>query len=252
MLSFAPRTHLDKTWNPMTSKSPKTASIRDSTRNAKAEDAEPSQPGVGEESQLADASPTDEKQPRISIRIRLAEEDDAFGILSLNRNGGDLTTEMSHQQLSEYLESAEFVRVAEKGSSIVGFVAAARTSDSIGSDTLDWFRDRETSGEMLCIERLVICDSVRGIGLGSALYEDLVEYAQRIGVSIIGGHLTVRKQKNWEALDFAKRHGFKSIQEIPCDDGISIMFAKKIPLDLDKLNQTEEPADAESSSVGIG
>lgn len=123
----------------------------------------------------------------MEIRIREALKEDMPDVLRLI------------QELAEFENEPEEVEVTISELEKAGFgekpqfhCFLAEVEDEIVGMALTYLRFSTWKGKVVHLEDLIVRESKRGMGVGSALYRRVMEYADDLGV----------KRVNWEVLDW--------------------------------------------------
>lgn len=96
-------------------------------------------------------------------------------MLALNNSATPHVNELSADSFAWIVSRADYFRVAEDGTGILGFVIALKPGHDYWSLNYQWFTQR--GGEFLYLDRIVVTDRARGAGVGRALYDDLDRFA---------------------------------------------------------------------------
>jgi predicted GNAT superfamily acetyltransferase len=81
------------------------------------------------------------------------------------------------ERIAWFAEVADYFRVAETDGVVAGFLIAVRPDSPYDCENLAWFRARHA--DFLYIDRVVVAEEARGLGLGRRLYDDLSGFAAR-------------------------------------------------------------------------
>jgi len=96
-------------------------------------------------------------------------------VLSLNNAATPHVNELTEGSLGWIIEHADYFRVAEDAAGLAGFVLALRSGLAYWSLNYRWFGDR--GGDFLYLDRIVVAERARRLGVGRALYEDIAHFA---------------------------------------------------------------------------
>ncbi len=123
----------------------------------------------------------------MEIHIREAQKEDMPQVLELI------------QELAEFEKEPQEVEVTVAELEAAGFgehpqfhCFLAEVDGTIVGMALTYLRFSTWKGKVVHLEDLIVRESMRGRGIGSALYRRVLEYAQELGV----------KRVNWEVLDW--------------------------------------------------
>lgn len=112
----------------------------------------------------------------MSIVIRDVREHELDSVLALNNAVGPGILALDAARMSWFFANAAYFRVAEVDGVIAGFLMAVRESADYSSPNFLWFRERYP--EFVYIDRIVIAEPYRGLGLGRIFYCDVTSYAE--------------------------------------------------------------------------
>lgn len=163
--------------------------------------------------------------PPIRVTLRTTEAADLDQVVNLNNTEASVIDEMTRESLSAILEKAAYVRVADLNGEIVGLLVGYHSDDDFDCEAMSWFRPRHSN--FFFIERIVVSDHARRMGLGGALYDDLSEFASRRNSEIMTCTVSVRP-RNEPALAFHKRQGFRAVGEAAGEGTCSIMLSATV------------------------
>ena len=82
-----------------------------------------------------------------------------------------------------FRETAEMFRVAEVDGKPAGFLIAVREGTDYDSENYVWFSEQYP--QFLYIDRIVIDEPYRGMGIGRMFYEDAGKHARQTGVKVV-------------------------------------------------------------------
>ncbi len=107
--------------------------------------------------------------------MRDAIAPDHAAVLALNNGATPHVNALSERDFSWIISHADYFRVAEADSELVGFVIALKAGLEYWSLNYRWFTER--GGDFLYLDRVVVAEQARGIGVGRALYDDIDRFA---------------------------------------------------------------------------
>ena len=107
--------------------------------------------------------------------VRPAMADDFAAIESLNHSVVDLTSPMDGERLQQLHAMSSYHRVIDQDSQLVAFLLLLCPGCDYDSVNYQWFDQRYD--DFAYIDRIVVRDCSRGLGLGTILYEDLFAWA---------------------------------------------------------------------------
>jgi predicted GNAT superfamily acetyltransferase len=108
-------------------------------------------------------------------------------LLRLNNENARETSLLTRERLDGMIASARVATAVEPG---IAFLLGFEQSDNYDGGHFLWFRER--LDRFLYIDRIVVSQSQRRLGLGRLLYEDLFERAQLLGHTNIACEVNVR------------------------------------------------------------
>ncbi len=111
------------------------------------------------------------------MTIRNADPDDLAEILALNQKALPHVSSVALEDMQRFLEQAAYFKVAcAPAGDLQGFLIALMPGLDYASDNYRWFS--QTFDDFFYIDRIVIAENARGQGLGSLLYQDVIETAR--------------------------------------------------------------------------
>lgn len=113
------------------------------------------------------------------MRLRYACTDDFDAILALNTAEQRQTSPLDADGLARLHALASWHRVAVVDGCIAGFLLAIRSGAAYDNDNFRWFSAHGT--RFLYVDRIVVDAGFGGRGIGSALYDELLDEARRHG-----------------------------------------------------------------------
>ena len=112
----------------------------------------------------------------MAIAIRDVRENELDSVLALNNAAGATILPLDATRMREFFDEAAYFRVAEADGHLAGFLIAMRENAAYDSPNFLWFRERYP--EFLYIDRIVIAQRYRGLGLGRMFYADVTSFAE--------------------------------------------------------------------------
>ncbi len=112
----------------------------------------------------------------MTLVIRDVREHELDSALALNNAVGHSILALDAARMRWFHANASYFRVAEVDGVIAGFLMAMHASVDYSSPNFLWFRERYP--EFVYIDRIVIAEPYRGLGLGRIFYCDVTSYAE--------------------------------------------------------------------------
>ncbi|MBX3698410.1 MAG: GNAT family N-acetyltransferase [Dokdonella sp.] len=112
----------------------------------------------------------------MTLVIRDVREHELDSVLALNNAVGPRILALDATRLQWFYANASYFRIAEVDGVMAGFLIALRESANYSSPNFRWFRERYP--EFIYIDRIVIAEPYRGLGLGRIFYCDVTSYAE--------------------------------------------------------------------------
>ena len=144
-----------------------------------------------------------------SITIRPIRPGDYEFVLKTNEDNVEVLSPMDQEKLEYFQQNAELFLVAEVDSEPAAFLIALREGvDTYLSENYRWFS--KNYDEFLYVDRIVIHENYRKMGLGRKLYHSVFSYAQSTGVSTVTAEIDTIPY-NETSLKFHKSMGFTEV-----------------------------------------
>jgi len=144
-----------------------------------------------------------------NILIRNAVEKDYPFILRINEENVEVLSPMDEIKLRKFAGFAELFLVAEMNGSPAAFLIALREGiDAYNSENYLWFR--KNYPKFLYIDRIVIDEPYRSLGIGRKLYQEVFNRAYTTGVPFVTAEIDTVPY-NEASLNFHEVMGFKEV-----------------------------------------
>lgn len=143
-----------------------------------------------------------------TLRIRGAEERDRTFVLRVNEENMEVLSPMDGERLQKFAASAEQFLVAETDGQPAAFLIALREGLDYDSENYRWFCAHYE--RFLYIDRVVIDEPYRGLGLGRKLYQAVFDRARSTGVPFVTAEIDTEPY-NEASLRFHKAMGFREV-----------------------------------------
>lgn len=148
--------------------------------------------------------------------LRPMRTDDAERVIALNAEVVELTSEMDEARFDALFEASSMKVVAEHDGELLGFVFAMGDFCRYENANFDWFHARIRS--YLYVDRIVVSERSRGLGVGQLLYRHTFEIAEETGALSVCAEINV-EPPNPGSLRFHERSGFVEIGRRRVDGG---------------------------------
>jgi len=109
--------------------------------------------------------------------LRPITPDDHAEVLALNERNVALTAPMDEARLAELVELADRACVIQHDGLFAGFVLTFRAGSSYDSPNYRWFT-QAYGDDFYYLDRVVVHENFRRLGLGSVVYDELEAHAQ--------------------------------------------------------------------------
>lgn len=145
------------------------------------------------------------------IRIRRAGKEDYPFILRVNEENVEVLSPMDGEKLERFEESADMLCVAEYRDLPAAFLIGLREGvEWYGSENYLWFSKEYP--KFLYIDRIVIDEPFRRMGIGRKLYEAVFSRAAECGVPVVTCEVDTIPY-NEASLNFHREMGFREVGE---------------------------------------
>ena len=156
--------------------------------------------------------------------MRAGTARDQPAVLALNNGSTPHVNALTNEQFAWLTTEADYYRVAEVGGTLAGFVIAIRSGTAYWSGNYAWFGERYSA--FIYLDRVVVAPAFRQVGVGRALYEDLVAFASGRWPRIT---LEVNvKPPNPASMAFHERMKFQPVGTRSYADGEVAMFERTV------------------------
>lgn len=171
------------------------------------------------------------KTMKKDFAIRDAAAEDFDYILGLNEKDVVVLSPMDEAKAEYFRRTAELFQVAEVDGQPAGFLIVMREGADYTSENYIWFSKQY--GKFLYIDRIVIDERFRKLGLGRYFYDSVFEYAARTGVPVVTAEVDIRPVYNEPSFGFHKEMGFEEVgQQIIRGGDVEVSLqARKIEID---------------------
>ena len=142
------------------------------------------------------------------LLIRQAQVSDFPRILNINASVEDKTSSSDLARLTQLDLWSGYHRVAVVDNEVVGFLLAMTEASDYDGGNFRWFAERYNC--FLYVDRIVIDRTAARRGIGSALYGDLIQFAETLACSALCCEINV-SPPNPVSHAFHARFGFKEV-----------------------------------------
>lgn len=144
--------------------------------------------------------------PMQSVVIRDAGPRDFVAICALNLAAVRHTSQLDIDRLKALHSIASYHKVACVDGTVVAFILAMRHDAPYGNENFEWFAGK--FDKYIYVDRIVVSQQARGLGIGSLLYDDLFNFARTAGVPTITCEYNI-SPPNEPSRRFHDRYGFR-------------------------------------------
>ena len=141
--------------------------------------------------------------------IRDIREADMDYVLALNEKDVVVLSPMDRAKADYFRQMAELFKVVEVDGQPAGFLIVMREGADYTSENYIWFSQQYE--KFLYIDRIVIDENFRKIGLGRYLYEYVFQHAEDTGVSVVTAEVDILPVYNEPSFGFHKEMGFEEV-----------------------------------------
>lgn len=140
--------------------------------------------------------------------IRPVATDDHDTLRRLNNDAAPAVNTLDPVAFTDLVRMAGSARVVEHEGRAAGFLIALTPGADYDSLNYRWFEARYDA--FLYIDRVVVDPAVHGVGLGAALYQDLITLARTDGVPRLTCEVNLRPA-NEGSMRFHRKLGFEPV-----------------------------------------
>ena len=160
--------------------------------------------------------------------IRTCTHDDVDAIVAINNSGYPAVPMATAEEMRGLLSMCSLALIAEDdGGAALGFVMAMDPGLDYSSENYVFFESRFTNH--LYIDRIVLTDESRGLGLGSALYQHIFDRAKADGRERVTCEVNL-EPPNPGSLRFHRRWGFEDVDTQPTKGGQVVVQLLQSPV----------------------
>jgi uncharacterized protein len=144
----------------------------------------------------------------VLISLRDASSADFPAILALNHTWVHFLSPLSLERLNFLHQESCYHRVVESDGEVLAFLLCIGKGSAYDSVNYTWFNSRYE--QFIYVDRIVVSDQALGQGLGARLYDDLFEFAKRVGAKQVTAEFDI-DPPNPGSKRFHERFGFKEV-----------------------------------------
>ena len=160
--------------------------------------------------------------------LRALTESDLEKVVEINNAGYPAVPLATIEEIRSLFELSSYRMAAlNNEGEVVGFALALDPGADYDSENYVFFEGRFENH--LYIDRIVFADSARGLGLGTALYEDLFDFARTQGRSAVTCEVNL-EPPNPGSLRFHRRFGFEDVDTQATKGGAVVVQLLQAPL----------------------
>ena len=161
------------------------------------------------------------------MQIRDALIEDFETIVFLNKVEVQQTSPMDLERLTLLYELSAYHKVATITDQLAGFVLAFSEGTPYKNRNYQWFASRYR--RFLYIDRIVVSRTLKGNGIGSALYRDLIGYAQSTGVESLLCEYNI-EPPNTASRAFHENFGFREVGRLQSGDSSRLVSLQALEI----------------------
>ena len=151
-----------------------------------------------------------------SCLLRATEPGDAAAIVALNATVVAVTSPMDEARLQALLAIGASCTVVERAGEVIGFMLVMHDEAMYENGNFQWFSDRLR--RFAYVDRIVIGDAARGLGLGRTLYDHLSHVAGAQHKLILAAEIDL-VPANPGSMKFHHAYGFVELGQRLLDNG---------------------------------
>ena len=146
------------------------------------------------------------------LLIRQTQVSDFPRILDINATEEEKTSRIDLARITQLDLWSDYHRVAVVEDEVIGFLLVMSEASDYDGDNFRWFAERYSC--FLYVDRIVIDRTAARRGVGSALYGDLIQFAETQACSTLCCEINV-SPPNPVSHAFHARFGFKEVGRSP-------------------------------------
>jgi uncharacterized protein len=160
--------------------------------------------------------------------IRPCTEDDVDALVAINNSGYPAVPMATAEEMLGLLSMCSLALIAQDADGVpLGFVMAMDPGLDYASENYVFFESRFSNH--LYIDRIVLTDESRGLGLGSTLYQHIFDRARADGRERVTCEVNL-EPPNPGSLRFHRRWGFEDVDTQPTKGGQVVVQLLQAPV----------------------
>ena len=176
-------------------------------------------------------------QPR--IQIREAGLKDISFILQLNEVNVEVLSPMDEKKFFYFMDSSDMFQVAEVDGEPAAFLIALREGlTDYGSENYIWFSQEYP--QFLYVDRIVIDQNFRGLGIGRLLYEGVFDRAAISGCDMVTAEIDIIPY-NEQSLKFHEAMGFEEVGRQTIRGGQIQVSLQRRMINVQRISSSDSP-----------
>ena len=160
--------------------------------------------------------------PRSTDLLRPIQPADHAAVLELNARNVELLAPMDEERMAQLMAWADRADVIEVEGEVAGFVLTFAAGTAYDSANYRWFS--ENREEFYYLDRIVLADTHRRLGLGRRVYDELEQVAAAHGRMVLEVNL---EPPNEPSLAFHRGRGYVEVAELG-EPGKKVVLMEKI------------------------
>ena len=145
----------------------------------------------------------------MEVTVRNVEEKDKDFVLELNRVNVEVLSPMDGEKFDYFVRVSDMFQVAEANGEPVAFLIALREGvPDYTSENYIWFSKQYD--KFLYVDRIVIDEKARGLGIGKQIYHGVFAKAAQDGVDKVTAEIDIIPY-NGPSLEYHEAMGFREV-----------------------------------------
>jgi predicted GNAT superfamily acetyltransferase len=160
------------------------------------------------------------------MRLTRVEPGDLAEVLAVNAAAVPNVGDIGLDQLAHLVEESTEALLLRDQEGVAGFVLLLEPSARYESPNFRWFQARHQ--RFLYVDRIVVAERCRGLGLGRRLYDRVFAVARQRGIGLVTCEVNL-VPPNPESLEFHARLGFHRVADVahvPGEKEVTMMIAE--------------------------